>query len=120
MAMLHLQPGEKISLQPVPADQQRPLSVALFKSQHLEVVHFVMRPGQQLPEHRVPGEVTIQCLSGCMVVRHGESARLTELAAQDLLFLAGDDVHAVHAPEHCTFLVTMALVPTHAGQVPDN
>ncbi len=106
--MPHLQPGDKAVLLPTDVSQ-RPMSMALFKSRDLEVVHFVMQPGQELRSHRAPGEITVQCLQGRIAVQHGEQPAVTELGAAEMLFLAGGEPHAVQALETSMFLVTIAL-----------
>ena len=38
--------------------------LALFKTEELEVIRLVLAAGKSLPPHKVPGEITIQCLEG--------------------------------------------------------
>lgn len=108
MALQHALPGDPISVRPL--GDQLPLhkTVALFKSQQLEVIRLVLRAGKGLPPHQVPGEITIHCIEGEMdVTAHGKRH---VLAPGQMLFLEGGVSHGVLALQDCSALVTIALV----------
>jgi quercetin dioxygenase-like cupin family protein len=70
-------------------------------------MRLVLAAGKSLPPHKVPGEITIQCIEGCIeVVAEGNNHLLR---AGQLLYLAGNAVHAVTALEDTSALVTVAL-----------
>lgn len=113
MAILHARPGEVIDVQPLGARLASERTVALFKSQHLEVMRLVLLQGKALPPHKVAGEITVQCIEGAVDVQ--AEGRSHVLRAGHMLFLAADVVHAVAALEDSSVLVTVALVTSPVG-----
>ncbi|HSH88817.1 MAG TPA: cupin domain-containing protein, partial [Ramlibacter sp.] len=107
MAIAHALPGEAIDVRPLGPLLPQRKTVALFKSEDLEVMRVVLRAGKTLPPHKVPGEITIQCLEGSIDVTAGGGSHL--LHAGQLLFLLGNEPHAVESLEDSSFLVTVAL-----------
>ena len=62
-----------------------------------------------MPPHKVPGEITIQCLEGSLGIElEGTTVRLD---AGELLLLAGNATHGVRAVTDATALVIIALKP---------
>ena len=106
MALPHAQPDDVINL--LPEGDAAP-SVSLLRTAHLQIMRLVMPAGHLMPGHQVPGELTIQCLSGRAVI--GTALGLRPLAAGQLLALAGSEAHDVKAIEPCVLLVTL-LHPT--------
>jgi quercetin dioxygenase-like cupin family protein len=107
MAVVHAQPGQAVDVGPLGAGLAATRTHALFKSRDLEVIRLVLLKGQSLPMHRVPGEITVQCLEGLIEVstdsgRHG-------LQAGQLLYLQGGAEHDVRGIEDASALVTIAL-----------
>jgi quercetin dioxygenase-like cupin family protein len=108
MAIPHLQPGEAVDVRPLGDRLATERTVALFKSEHLELMRLVLRRGKALPPHRVAGEITIQCIEGSIDVTAEGASHV--LAAGQLLYLLGNVEHAVLALEDSSALVTVALV----------
>ena len=107
MALQHARPGQVIDVQPLGSDIPTTKTTALFKSADLEVIRLVLAAGKSLPPHKVPGEITIQCIEGRIEVETEGNSHL--LRAGQLLYLAGNVVHAVTALENASALVTVAL-----------
>ena len=107
MALRHAESGERLDVRPFEQQISTQKTTALFKSVDLEVIRLVLLAGKALAPHKVPGEITIQCLEGRLVVQaDGEQ---NALDAGELLFLAGDVVHSVLAVSDSSALVTIAL-----------
>jgi quercetin dioxygenase-like cupin family protein len=107
MAIPHASPGQAVDVQPFGARLESERTVALFKSEDLEVMRLVLRTGKSLPPHKVPGEITIHCIEGAMdVTADGESH---VVRAGQLLYLPGAVLHGVTALEDSSALVTVAL-----------
>ena len=107
MAIPHALPNQAIDVQPLGERLACEKTVALFKSEDLEVMRLVLRAGHSLPPHSVAGEITVQCIEGAIdVTAEGESH---VLRAGQLLFLLGKVVHGVTALEDASALVTVAL-----------
>ena len=107
MALSHALPGTVIDLHPLGAALAHTPTAALFKSAALEVVRLVLAAGKTLPTHRVPGQITVQCLEGSIVFDADGTA--VPMIAGQLLYLEGGVPHAVTAVEDAAVLVTIVL-----------
>lgn len=107
MAIPHALPGEAVDVRPFGADLAAEKTRALFKSADLEVMRLVLTAGKSLPPHSVPGEITVHCLEGALLVT--AEGRSHALAAGQLLYLAGGVMHGVTALQDSSALVTIAL-----------
>ena len=109
MAIKHALPGQGIDVQPLGSALSTERTAALFKANDLEVMRLVLAAGRSLPPHKVPGEITIQCIEGALDVEAEGQSHL--LRAGQLLYLAGNVLHGVTALENASALVTVALKP---------
>jgi len=107
MAIPHARSGQVIDVRPHGATFTDERSVALFKTEDLEVIRLVLPAGRALPPHAVAGEITIQCIEGRIDVTIGGESN--HLAAGQLIYLARDVLHGVAALEDASALVTIAL-----------
>ena len=107
MAIPHAKPGEKVSVRPLGSGIATAKTQTLIKTDVLEVIRLVVPAGKSLPTHKVAGEITVQCLEGRVAFVAGKSTQ--ELAAGDLLFLAGNEPHSLRGIEDATVLVTILL-----------
>jgi quercetin dioxygenase-like cupin family protein len=107
VALAHTIPGQAVDVQPLGDRLPSAKTVALFKSEDLEVIRLVLLAGKSLPPHKVPGEITVQCIEGALDVT--ADGRSHVLRAGQLLYLRGNIVHGVTALEDASALVTVAL-----------
>ncbi|MFT3664856.1 cupin domain-containing protein [Piscinibacter sp.] len=107
MALPHARSGEVVDVQPLGARLASGKTAALFKSEDLELMRLVLPAGKALPPHRVPGEITIQCIEGALEVGVEDGSHV--LRAGQLLYLRGGVTHGVRALQDCSALVTIAL-----------
>jgi quercetin dioxygenase-like cupin family protein len=107
MAIPHAVPGQPVDVGPLGARLPSEKTVALFKSRDLEVMRLVLPAGKSLPPHKVPGEITVQCIEGAIDVTAGGESHV--LRAGQLLYLPGDVVHGVIALEDASALVTVVV-----------
>ncbi|MBB3180841.1 cupin domain-containing protein [Variovorax sp. Sphag1AA] len=107
MALEHAAPGEPRDVRPFGSALADQKTQAIFKSRQLEVMRLVLRAGRKLPPHKVPGEITIHCIEGTMIVGLDSGAR--RLEAGQILFLQGDEMHDVSAESDASALVTIVL-----------
>jgi quercetin dioxygenase-like cupin family protein len=109
MALPHAVSGHPLDVGPLGERLPSQKTAALFKSTDLEVIRLVLPAGKSLPPHKVPGDITVQCIEGqlCVTV----DGTLRELLPGELVFLAGGVVHAVTALTDASALVTIALKP---------
>ncbi|WP_313620250.1 cupin domain-containing protein [Achromobacter sp.] len=107
MALKHADPGQVIDLTPYGAALAQKQSIALFKSEDLEVMRLVLLAGSAMPSHDVAGEITIQCLEGSIEISADGATHV--LYPGHLMYLAGRAPHALFALEDASVLVTVAL-----------
>jgi quercetin dioxygenase-like cupin family protein len=107
MAIPHANPGEAIDVRPLGARLRSERTVALFKSEDLELMRLVLPAGKSLPPHKVSGEITVQCIEGRIDVT--VEGRSHVLRAGQLLYLSGNVLHGVVALEDASALVTVAF-----------
>lgn len=109
MSLPHAHSGDVIDLAPLAERLPTALSTAIVRTAHVELIRSVLQRGRSVPEHKVDGELTLQCLEGRLTVHaHG---RAIALEPGELLFLAGGVPHALHAEEDSSALLTLVRVP---------
>ena len=107
MALQHASSGQVIALRKDGEDGSQFSSIALAKTEQIELIRLVLPAGKTMPEHWVKGEITLQCLSGEIAVdAHGRTATLR---GGEMLFLAGATPHAVRAAADSVALLTIVL-----------
>jgi quercetin dioxygenase-like cupin family protein len=107
MALPHAKSGSVIEIRPLAEKCATFSSIALVKTEQLEVIRMTMPRGKTMPQHKVPGDITVQCIEGAITVSvHGNTQALH---AGELLFLAGGEPHALQAIEDAAVLITILL-----------
>lgn len=107
MALPHATSGTVIDLRPLGEKCASFSAIALIKTAQLEVVRMTMPRGKTMPTHKVLGDITVQCLEGSIAFSIGE--RVQNLHAGDMIFVAGDEMHALEALENASVLITILL-----------
>ena len=108
MALQHAASGELIRLQRTEDDIAHFTSVALAKTEHMELIRLVLPTAREMPPHKIDGEMTLLCLQGEIVCdAHGIA---TVLRPGEMLYLLGGVPHAVRANEDAVALMTILLV----------
>ncbi len=107
MAIAHVASGQIVDVRPLAERLSEARTVALFKTEGLEVMRVVMPAHKTMPSHRVRGEITIHCLEGEIdFSMDGQSQRLK---AGELVWLEGNVDHALTAVRDSSLLVTIVL-----------
>ena len=108
MALPHASSGQVIDLKPTAGDGLSQFSsIALAKTDELELIRMVMPKGKTMPEHHVPGEITLLCLQGQLAVDAHGGVQL--LGAGQMLYLHGGQAHALEAREDSVVLLTILM-----------
>ena len=63
MSIQHAKSGEIVQL-PLGADLSSSKTTTLVKTADLELIRLVLPAGKEIPTHKAPGELTVQCLEG--------------------------------------------------------
>lgn len=107
MAIPHAASGQIIDIRPLGEKLKKSVTTTLIKTDRLEVIRVVLPAGKEIPYHKVPGEVTVQCLEGMVGFQsHGQTQ---VLQPGHLLCLSGDELHALTGLEDASILVTILL-----------
>lgn len=107
MALHHAAPGELIDIRPLGNGLRDVRSHALLKSGQIEVMRFVLTEGERRPEHRIDGEMTVQCIEG--EVRFHALGRTLAMKGGDLLWLNACEPYSIDAVADSSLLVTMMI-----------
>lgn len=108
MALHHAEPGEIVDLQPLGSKIKEAKSAALIKSEHFETIRLIVRAGEEMPPHEVPGSITLHCLEGRVKLELDSSS--IELKVNEWVWLDGGEVHSVKGIEDSCLLLTIILV----------
>lgn len=79
----------------------------LLKTSELELVRLVVAAGNEIPSHRTPGPLTIQCLEG--KIRISFDGRSEELAAGQALYLPAAAEHSLVGIENTALLLSIVM-----------
>ena len=114
MALHHAASGDKIALTRADDDIAFFTSVALARTAHMELIRLVLPKERPMPQHKVDGDMTLQCLEGEIEVdAHGRSVTLLP---GEMLYLDGGVPHSVRALEDAVALMTILLTHPQAAQ----
>ncbi|MHB8865894.1 MAG: cupin domain-containing protein [Pirellulaceae bacterium] len=106
MSIEHLESGVATQLV-LGADLQSSKTTTLVKTANLELIRLVLPAGKEIPTHKAPAEITVQCLEGrVLFTAQGQSQELTP---GQLLYLAAAEPHAVKGIEDSALLITLLL-----------
>ena len=107
MAVQHARPGEIIDVRPLGAALGGTKTTTLAKTGDLEILRLVIPAGKEIPPHKAPGEISVQCLEGRVAFSDG--SRTQELSPGQLLYLSAAEPHALKGLENSSVLVTILL-----------
>lgn len=107
MALPHAQPGQIIDLSPLGPAIASAKTATLVKTSSLELIRLILPAGKTIAEHRVAGEITVQCLEG--EIEFTALGSTQRLSAGQMLVLPGNSVHALKSLQDATVLVTILL-----------
>lgn len=108
MALPHAASGEVMTVQEGDDDLSQFSALALAKTDEMEIIRMTLPKGRLMPEHHVPGEITLVCLRGEVTLEaHGRSQSLRSGQA---VYLNGGQAHALRAEQDSLVLLTILLV----------
>ena len=110
MAIPHARPGQPVTVHSETSSS--PQTTTLIKTECIEVLRVVMSKGKQLARHKVPGEITLQCIAGSATLHLGDQE--CELSPGMLTYLSGGQEHSLTANADSALLLTIILGPPAA------
>jgi quercetin dioxygenase-like cupin family protein len=99
-------PDEVLRL-PLGSDLYGAKSETLMKTSGLELIRLIVPAGREIPTHKAPSELTVQCLEGRVSFTLGGSTK--ELRAGELIHLCPGSPHSARGLENSSLLVTLRL-----------
>lgn len=105
----HATSGELIDVRPLADKLPQSMSTALLRTDNLEVMRLVLPADKSMPEHHVPGEITLLCLEGTVELQAHDKMQV--LQQGQMIYLAGNVPYALRALEDCSVLMTMLRKP---------
>ena len=87
MALPHAKPGESVDLNSLGEALKEARTQAIIKTDSFEAIRLVLQVGTEIPSHKVPGEITLHCLEGCVSL--GLTGSVINLRAGEWLYLNG-------------------------------
>jgi quercetin dioxygenase-like cupin family protein len=106
MSIQHANSGDVVTLR-LGSELNSSKTTTLAKTTNLELIRLVLPAGKEIPPHKAPGEITVQCLEG--KVAFTANGTTQEMTAGQLIFLAAGELHAVKGIEDSSLLVTILL-----------
>lgn len=107
MALLHTPSSEVVRIAPLGAALATSVTSAILKANELEVIRVVVPRGKTLPQHQVPGEITLYCIEGEVELQTEGAVQV--LGAGDFVHLQGGAAHALTGHTDASLLLTISL-----------
>jgi quercetin dioxygenase-like cupin family protein len=114
MALPHANPLDVINVAPLGDQLHGTVSTSLIKTDRIQLLHMVLAPHQDQPQHHVDDECTIHCLEGEVELVMGSGVR--KLRPGHLVVLPAGQQHALRARTEAAVLVTLLLNNGDAGR----
>lgn len=105
MALQHAKPQEIVNLRPLGAGLKNAKTAAIVKSEQFEAVRLIVLADAEIAPHKVPGNIMLHCLEGCVSLGLADAA--IELKAGEWVYLAGGEMHSVKGIEDSSLLLTI-------------
>jgi quercetin dioxygenase-like cupin family protein len=113
MALPHARLLDVINVGPLGEELHGTVSTSLIKTDRIQLLHMVLAPHQDQPQHHVDDECTIHCLEGEVEVMMGSGVR--KLRPGNVIVLPAGQQHALKARAESAVLVTLLLNKGDAG-----
>ena len=107
MATHHANPGEIVDLQTWAADLPQEHTKAIVKTDEMELIRIVLPAGKGIPNHRVEGPITLQCVAGKIAITAMGTTQ--EINYDQLIHLMPGEAHSIKAIEDSVVLLTIVF-----------
>ncbi|HKK47242.1 MAG TPA: cupin domain-containing protein [Balneolaceae bacterium] len=105
MAQEKINSGEVLNLYDLRDEMPKDATLALMKTDDMEVIRMVLPKGKEVTEHSVNGQISVQCLKGKVTFAVDNQA--SELSQGDWLYLKRNQPHSLQALTNSVLLVTI-------------
>jgi len=107
MATHHAKSGEIVDLQTWAADLPKEHTKAIVKTDEMELIRIVLPAGKGIPDHKVAGPITIQCVSGNIGITAMGATHI--LNYKQLMHLMPGEPYSFKAVEDSVVLLTIVF-----------
>lgn len=114
MAQRKIEPAEVVNLYTPPSDLPEDATLALMKTQDMEVIRMVLPKEKDITKHSVDGQICVQCLEG--KAEFGVEGEKHVLTSGDWLYLERNQPHSLRAIRDSILLVTILFVHAHSEE----
>lgn len=97
--------GEVVNLDSLSKEMDAGATYALIKTEDMEVIRMVIPGGKHIPEHKVKGQLTVQCLKG--EVQFSFEGNSLTLRENDWICLDKKTMHSLKALNDSVLLLTI-------------
>ncbi len=104
MSTIQAVPGEALDIRPYGPALAEAKTCKLIKTEQFELIRLVLPAGKVIPEHNTPGQITVQCLEGC--IEFTSAGKAETLGPGQLLYLEAGEPHSLKCLEAASVLVT--------------
>ena len=105
MSLPHAASGDVVRVRPLGAQLAQTLPHAIVRGKQLELIRTVLHAGKSVHEHKIDGEMAIQCIEGRIGLNaHG---RRIVLEPGELVYLEGGVLHAMDADTDSSALLVL-------------
>ena len=105
MALHHAKPDEVVDLAQLGPAIADATTTAIIKTEQFEAIRLIVHAGTEIPQHQVPGAITLHCLEGH--VELGLESSSISLKANEWIYLEGGAPHSVKGIEDSSLLLTI-------------
>jgi nucleotide-binding universal stress UspA family protein/quercetin dioxygenase-like cupin family protein len=102
--------GDPVDVRPMGSALASAQTRTLVRTTAVEVVRLIVRAGQEIPQHKSPGEIIVHCLEGRVALTALGTTQV--LKTGKLLHLPASEPHAFEGIEDASLLLTI-LIPRH-------
>ncbi len=114
MAQRKIDPAEVVNLYSLPNDLPDDATLALMKTQDMEVIRMILPKEKDVTEHSVDGQISVQCLEG--KTEFHVDGKKHVLTSGDWLYLSRNQPHSLRAVRDSILLVTILFVAPNTGE----
>jgi quercetin dioxygenase-like cupin family protein len=107
MAQPHATSGHIAKLGPLGSQLRGAKTTALVKEKHFEAIRLIVHEGGKIAPHAVPGDITLHCLEGRVIL--GLPSGEIALESGDWVYLSGGETHSLRGIVDSSLLLTILL-----------